>query len=87
VTGSPRAQRDAEPVRRRAGCACGLAIAARLARAVSLSQAQLPWQTSLAAFAVIRLLTAIPITQGGVGITELGLIGILATGAIRPASR
>jgi putative heme transporter len=47
-------------------------------RAVSLSQAQLPWQTSLAAFAVIRLLTAIPITPGGVGITELGLIGILA---------
>jgi uncharacterized membrane protein YbhN (UPF0104 family) len=47
-------------------------------RAVSLSQAQLPWQTSLAAFAVIRLLTAIPITPGGVGITELGLIGLLA---------
>jgi putative heme transporter len=47
-------------------------------RAVSLSQAQLPWQSSLAAFAVIRLLTAIPITPGGVGITELGLIGILA---------
>lgn len=46
-------------------------------RAVSLSQAQLPWQTSLAAFAVIRLLTAIPITPGGLGITELGLIGIL----------
>ena len=52
-------------------------------RAVSLSQAQLPWQTSLAAFAFIRLLTALPITPGGLGITELGLIGILADGAGR----
>ena len=50
-------------------------------RAVSLSQAQLPWQTSLAAFAFIRLLTAMPITPGGLGITELGLIGTLAAGA------
>jgi putative heme transporter len=50
-------------------------------RAVSLSQARLPWQTSLAAFSVIRLLTAIPVTPGGLGITELGLIGILAGGA------
>ncbi len=50
-------------------------------RAVGLSQAQLPWQTSLAAFAFIRLLTAMPITPGGLGITELGLIGILAGGA------
>ena len=49
--------------------------------AVSLSQARLPWQTSLAAFSVIRLLTAIPVTPGGLGITELGLIGILAGGA------
>jgi uncharacterized membrane protein YbhN (UPF0104 family) len=50
-------------------------------RAVSLSQTQLPWQTSLAAFAFIRLLTALPITPGGLGITELGLIAILADGA------
>jgi uncharacterized membrane protein YbhN (UPF0104 family) len=50
-------------------------------RAVSLSQDQLPWQTSLAAFSVIRLLTAVPITPGGLGVTELGLIGILAGGA------
>ena len=50
-------------------------------RAVSLSQAQVPWQTSLAAFAFIRLFTAVPITPGGLGITELGLIGILADGA------
>ena len=40
-------------------------------RGVGLSQAQVPWQTSLAAFAFVRLLTALPITPGGLGITEL----------------
>ncbi|MGO9778870.1 MAG: lysylphosphatidylglycerol synthase transmembrane domain-containing protein [Streptosporangiaceae bacterium] len=50
-------------------------------RAVGLSQTQVPWQTSLAAFAFVRLLTALPITPGGLGITELGLVGILATSA------
>jgi putative heme transporter len=55
-------------------------------RAAGLSQAQLPWQTSLAAFAFIRLLTVLPITPGGMGITELGLIGILAGGAGHKAS-
>ena len=57
-------------------------------RATGVSQAQVPWQTSLAAFAFIRLLTALPITPGGVGITELGLVGILtAAPATRTASR
>ena len=50
-------------------------------RATGVSQAQVPWQTSLAAFAFIRLLTALPITPGGLGITELGLVGVLAAGA------
>jgi putative heme transporter len=49
-------------------------------RGVGLSQAQVPWQTSLAAFAFVRLLTTLPITPGGLGITELGLVGILAAG-------
>jgi hypothetical protein len=40
-----------------------------------------PWQTSLAAFAFVRLLTVLPVTPGGAGITELGLVGILAAGA------
>jgi len=39
------------------------------------------WPTSLAAYAFVRLLTVLPITPGGLGITELGLIGILAAGA------
>jgi uncharacterized membrane protein YbhN (UPF0104 family) len=50
-------------------------------RGIGLSQAQVPWQASLAAFAFVRLLTVLPITPGGLGITELGLIAILAAGA------
>jgi uncharacterized membrane protein YbhN (UPF0104 family) len=50
-------------------------------RGVGVSQAQVSWQTSLAAYAFVRLLTVLPITPGGLGITELGLIGILAAGA------
>jgi putative heme transporter len=55
-------------------------------RGTGLSQAQVPWQTSLAAFAFVRLLTVLPITPGGLGITELGLISILAAGAGHRAS-
>ena len=47
-------------------------------RGVGLSQSQVPWQTSLAAFAFVRLLTVLPVTPGGVGVTELGLVSILA---------
>src|SRR5208282_2299996 len=50
-------------------------------RGVGLSQAQVPWQTSLAAFAFVRLLTVLPVTPGGLGITELGLIATLAAAA------
>ena len=50
-------------------------------RGVGLSQSVVPWQTSLAAFAFVRLLTVLPITPGGAGITELGLVSILGAGA------
>jgi putative heme transporter len=50
-------------------------------RGTGLSQAQVPWQTSLAAYAFVRLLTVLPITPGGLGIIELGLVGVLAAGA------
>jgi uncharacterized protein (TIRG00374 family) len=50
-------------------------------RGAGLSQAQVSWQVSVAAFAFVRLLTVLPITPGGVGITELGLVGVLAAGA------
>src|SRR5580658_7343123 len=54
-------------------------------RGVGLSQAQVPWQTSLAAFAFVRLLTVLPITPGGLGITELGLIATLVAAGHRDA--
>ena len=50
-------------------------------RGTGLSQAQVSWQTSLAAFAFVRLLTVLPVTPGGLGIIELGLVGVLAAGA------
>ncbi len=50
-------------------------------RGIGLSQAEVPWQASFAAFAFVRLLTILPVTPGGAGITELGLVGILAAGA------
>jgi hypothetical protein len=50
-------------------------------RGLGLSQSQVPWQTCLAAFAFVRLLTVLPVTPGGAGITELGLVGVLAAGA------
>jgi len=49
-------------------------------RGVGLTEAEVPWATSLAAFAFTRLLTVLPVTPGGAGITELGLVGILAAG-------
>jgi uncharacterized membrane protein YbhN (UPF0104 family) len=55
-------------------------------RGVGLSQAQVSWQASLAAFAFVRLATALPLTPGGLGLTELGLVGTLAAGAGHRAS-
>lgn len=55
-------------------------------RGIGLSQSVVPWQTSLAAFAFVRLLSALPITPGGLGVTELGLVGILTATAGHRAS-
>ena len=55
-------------------------------RSLGLSRAPVPWQTSLAAFAFVRLLTVLSITPGGLGITELGLIATLAVGVGHQAS-
>jgi hypothetical protein len=38
------------------------------------------WEKSFAGYALIRLLTTIPITPGGLGITEVGLTAYLASG-------
>ena len=49
-------------------------------RADRLTQAQVSWQASLAAFAFVRLLSVLPITPGGVGVVEVGLTAPLAAG-------
>ena len=57
-------------------------------RASGLSQAQVSWQASLAAFAVARLITMLPLTPGGLGILELGLTAPLIAGlGSGPAAR
>jgi hypothetical protein len=38
------------------------------------------WEKSFAGYALIRLLTTIPITPGGLGITEVGLTAYLGSG-------
>jgi uncharacterized protein (TIRG00374 family) len=44
-------------------------------RDVGVSNAEVSWQQTLAVFAFARLLSAAPITPGGVGFVELALIG------------
>jgi uncharacterized protein (TIRG00374 family) len=47
-------------------------------RDVGVAQDEVSWTEVLAVFAFVRLLTAIPLTPGGLGIIELGLIGGLS---------
>lgn len=50
-------------------------------RHIGVSNAEVHWAEILAVFAFVRLLTAIPITPGGLGVVELGLIaGLTAAG-------
>jgi uncharacterized membrane protein YbhN (UPF0104 family) len=49
-------------------------------RACGVGADEVSWQESLAAFAFVRLLTALPVTPGGLGVVELGLTGPLAAG-------
>lgn len=46
-------------------------------RHVGISNAEASWQQALAAFAFVRLLSAVPITPGGLGVVELGLTATL----------
>ena len=48
-----------------------------LALCLDLTGAANTWPEILAAFAVERLLTVVPLTPGGVGIADLGLVGVL----------
>lgn len=48
-------------------------------RHVGVSEREVGWVEVLAAFAFVRLLSALPITPGGVGVVELGLTAALVT--------
>jgi uncharacterized protein (TIRG00374 family) len=55
-------------------------------RSVGVSNSDVNWAEVLAAFAFARLVTAIPLTPGGVGVVELALVGALVSaGGARPA--
>jgi uncharacterized protein (TIRG00374 family) len=47
-------------------------------RDIGVSESEVSWIEALAVFAFVRLLTAVPLMPGGLGIVELGLIGGLA---------
>jgi uncharacterized membrane protein YbhN (UPF0104 family) len=54
-------------------------------RNLGVSDDQVGWAEVLAAFAFVRLLSALPITPGGLGVVELGLVAALvAAGGHRP---
>lgn len=49
-------------------------------RVLGVSSHDVGFAEAFSAFAIVRLVTTIPITPGGVGITQLGLVGMLAAG-------
>ncbi len=49
-------------------------------RHVGVSQQEVSWVEALAAFSFIRLIAALPITPGGLGVVELGLVAALQSG-------
>lgn len=49
-------------------------------RNVGVGQSDLSWIAVLAAFAFVRLISALPVTPGGVGVVELGYAAVLTIG-------
>jgi putative heme transporter len=49
-------------------------------RACGVTAGEVSWEKSFAGYALIRLLTTIPVTPGGLGVTEVGLTAYLAAG-------
>jgi len=49
-------------------------------RNVGVSQEELSWIAALAAFAFVRLVSALPVTPGGVGVVELGYAAVMTIG-------
>ncbi len=53
-------------------------------RFLGVTSAQVTWVEALAVFSFARLVTAIPITPGGLGVVEVALItGLAAAGGVR----
>ena len=50
-------------------------------RSVGVSDSDVSWSSVFAAFAFVRLLSAIPVTPGGLGVVELGYVGFLSSEA------
>ena len=53
-------------------------------RVVGVSDAEVGWIKILAAFAFVRLISAVPVTPGGLGVVELGLTAALGNGLADP---
>ena len=53
-------------------------------RAIGGDSTGVAWPEVLAGFSIIRLVSAIPVTPGGLGVAELGLTGIIAAGMDEP---
>jgi len=49
-------------------------------RVVGVSDSQVGWIKILAAFSFVRLISAVPVTPGGLGVVELGLTAALGSG-------
>jgi len=49
-------------------------------RHVGVSQSELSWIAVFAAFAFVRLISALPLTPGGVGVVELGYAAVMTLG-------
>lgn len=49
-------------------------------RHIGVSNDEVPWQEAFAGFAFVRLLSAVPLTPGGLGVVELGLTAALGSG-------
>ncbi|MEO7398237.1 MAG: YbhN family protein [Ilumatobacteraceae bacterium] len=55
-------------------------------RVVGVSNGDVSWTKVLAAFAFVRLLSAVPVTPGGIGVVELGLTAALGSGLDDPTN-
>jgi uncharacterized membrane protein YbhN (UPF0104 family) len=49
-------------------------------RSIGVPNSEVSWQVVLAAYSFVRLLSAVPVTPGGLGVVELGLTAALGSG-------